>query len=69
MTVEQVLAKHEERLMAIPGVEGVGIGESAGSPVIIVMVRRGATDMAQKLPSELGGYPVRVEVSGEVVAF
>jgi hypothetical protein len=69
MTVEELLAQHEDRLMAIPGVEGVGIGGSTDSPIIIIMVRQGATEMAEKLPRELGGYPVRIEVSGEIVAF
>lgn len=69
MQADEVLAKHQDRLMSIAGVEGVGIGGSEESPVIIVMVRQGATEMRKKLPSQIEGYPVTVEVTGEITAY
>jgi hypothetical protein len=68
-TAEQVLEENESRLMALPGVEGIGIGGSEEQPEIIVMVRRGLTEMRNQLPARLDGYPVRVEASGEITAF
>jgi len=68
MKAEAALEKHQARLMSIPGVEGVGIGGSDDSPVIVVMVRRGGTDIRKKLPARVEGYPVKVEVTGEITA-
>jgi hypothetical protein len=64
--IEDVLARNEPRLMAVPGVEGVGIGGTPEAPFILVMVRQGGTQMAKKLPQEIDGYAVRVEVTGEI---
>ena len=69
MTAQQVLEQHQEQLMSIPGVEGVGLGGSEGRPEIIIMVRQQRTAMANTLPKQLNGYPVRVEISGEITAF
>ena len=69
MTAQQVLERHQEQLMSIPGVEGVGLGGSEMHPEIIIMVRQHRTEMANTLPKQLNGYPVRVEVSGEITAF
>ena len=69
MTAQQVLEQNEKRLMSIPGVEGVGVGGSKARPEIIIMVRQHGTEMANTLPKQLNGYPVRVEVSGEITAF
>ena len=69
MNAEQVLEHHKEQLMSIPGVEGVGVGGSEAHPEIIIMVRQHRTEMANTLPKQLNGYPVRVEASGEITAF
>jgi hypothetical protein len=68
-TVEKVFNQNESRLMAVPGVEGVGIGGTRARPVILVMVRKDAAAMAGKLPREIDGIPVKVEVSGEISAY
>lgn len=67
--VETVLEENQESLMSIPGVVGVGIGGSTDSPVIIVMVNQSNRELKKKLPSQLSGVPVQVDVSGEVTAF
>jgi glucose-6-phosphate isomerase len=69
MTIEQALEKHETRLMNIPGVVGVGIGGSETGPVILVMVRDRATAKTQAVPPTIEGFPVKVDVSGEITAF
>jgi len=68
MNPEAALQKHEERLMAMPEVTGVGLGGSEDSPIIVVMVSRGGRDIRDQLPSNLEGYPVKVEVTGEITA-
>jgi hypothetical protein len=68
MNADEALEKHQDRLMAMEGVQGVGIGGSEDSPQIIVMVSHGGAEMRKKLPSNLEGYPVKVEVTGEIRA-
>jgi hypothetical protein len=68
MKAAEALHKHEKELMSIPGVEGVGIGGSEDSPVIVVMVRKEGTAMRKKLPAQIEGYPVEVDVTGEITA-
>lgn len=69
MEIEKVLARHEEELMRISGVTGVGIGERHGKPVLLVMLDRPASQLPARIPSQLEGVPVEVEVIGEVTAF
>ena len=65
---QKVLTQNEKQLM-IPGVEGVGIGGTSSAPVILVMVRSAEDEIAAKLPRQVGGYPVKVEVTGEIKAY
>ena len=69
MTIEEVLQKHQDRLMAIPGVVGIGEGESEGRPVILIMVRELSPDLRRQLPQQIDGFEVKVDVVGEVTAF
>ena len=72
MKIEAVLRKHEDALLAYPNVNGVGIGERAGRPVIKVMVIRKVPESSlqpdQVLPRELEGFELDVEEIGEVTA-
>ncbi|HWR83343.1 MAG TPA: hypothetical protein VN285_08570 [Candidatus Deferrimicrobium sp.] len=67
-TIEQVLADHTEHWMAIPGVEGTGIGECDGAPCIVVMASRPASELEGKIPAQVEGYNVRIEITGEFKA-
>ncbi|HEX4947627.1 MAG TPA: hypothetical protein VFZ34_13235 [Blastocatellia bacterium] len=69
MQIEDVQQRHEQQLMNIPGVTAIGIGEQNGQPVIVIMVSQRTEELMQKLPQQLDGYDVRVEVSGELTAF
>ena len=67
-TIADVLKRHTDSLMAIPGVVGVGQGEKNGAPTIYVMVA-GLTDTLRRaLPDSIEGYAVDVAVSGEIRA-
>jgi hypothetical protein len=59
-TIEQVLAEHNEALMAVPGVVGTAIGASG----IRVFLADGAA--RARIPDRLEGYPVEVEVTGPI---
>lgn len=69
MKIEDVQQRHEQQLMAIPGVTAIGIGEQHGQPVIVIMVNQRTEELNQKLPRQLEGFGVKVEVSGELNAF
>ncbi len=61
-----VQERHTDRLMAIPGVVGTGVGlTEAGEPVIKVFTARAGVP---GLPERLDGLPVAVEVTGMFVA-
>lgn len=63
----QVLASEEARLLSIPGVTSVGLGHGpAGGDAIVIGVMD--PGVAARLPSEIAGLPVVVEVTGEVNA-
>ncbi len=62
--IQVVKLEHEERLMTIPGVSAVLVGEIAGKACIKVIVRRKTLNTMREIPTSLGGYPVSVEEAG-----
>ncbi len=72
MDIEAVLRKHEDSLLSYLNVNGVGIGERAGRPVIKVMVIKKVPESSlppdQILPKELEGCALDVEEVGEITA-
>lgn len=68
-TIQEVKASHTARLLALAGVVSVGIGRDAeGQEVIVVGLDRERPETRSKLPAQLDGYRVRVEVIGTVKA-
>jgi hypothetical protein len=65
-SIEEVKEAWEERLMAMPGVVGVGIGltEDGQQTAIKVYLNQEASRQAAQIPSEIAGYPVEVEIRG-----
>jgi len=65
--LEQVKQNHESALMAIEGVEGVGIGQDGiGDPAIIVYLRdEGARN---RIPRTIEGHPVVTHITGAIDA-
>jgi hypothetical protein len=64
--INEVLADHQKELMAIPGVVGVYVGvlKDGRTPCLKVMLAEQTKNRA--IPSELEGYPVVTEVTGEI---
>jgi hypothetical protein len=59
--------EHRARLMAIDGVEGVGVGQNQiGDEAIVVYVRD--QEVAKQVPRELDGISVQVQVTGPIDA-
>lgn len=63
--LSNVIAEHLDALFAIPGVAGIGEGETdAGKACIVVMTNLPVSEV--HVPNRLGGYPVKKEYSGEI---
>jgi hypothetical protein len=62
--IRSVKERHEAELMRTPGVTGVGIGESAGKPCILVLVEHAGV----KVPARIEGYAVEVQETGPLQA-
>lgn len=64
-------ARHEQALMAIQGVVGVGVGVSdsnAGEAVVEVYVEHGAPRLRASIPAHVDSVPVKVVETGEITA-
>jgi len=59
-TIEAVVGDYTERLMAVRGVVGTGIGERDGLPCIRVFVESVTAELTQRIPASLEGYAVEV---------
>ncbi len=68
-TIEQVQDAYTNEWMAIPGVEGTGIGLCEGQPCIKVYSSRTAEELQGKIPQTVEGYPVTIEKTGTFRAF
>ena len=66
--IKQAKDKVEDQLMQIDGVEGVGISKERKKKAIIVYVSQTDTAISEKIPKEIEGHPVKIEVSGKFKA-
>jgi len=62
--IEEVLKQHTDSLMSIPGVVGTGQGVCREKPCIKIFVTERTPDVENKIPQQLGGYPVVIEETG-----
>ena len=67
-TIEEVLKGHTDSLMSLPGVVGTALGECSGQPCIKVFVVKKTADLVKQIPSEIEGYEVAVQETGEIRA-
>jgi hypothetical protein len=63
--IEEVLKRHTNRLMSIPGVSGTAQSLCEGQSCIKVYVIEKTPELEQKIPSILGGYPVVIQETGK----
>lgn len=72
MNIDQVKQLHEDKLMELPNVIGIGIGEKDGHSVIKVFVTHKVEAASLKpgevVPKRLAGFDVDVEEIGNVMA-
>jgi hypothetical protein len=68
-TIQEVKARHAPRFLALPGVVSVGIGRDAdGHEVIVIGLDRARAETQARLPTQLEGYRVRMDIIGTVKA-
>jgi len=66
--IREVLKRHTDELMAVPGVVGVAEGKPRGRPCIKVFVVERNPELLRQIPDTIEGYPLQVEESGELRA-
>jgi hypothetical protein len=66
--IEEVLARHTERLMAIPGVVGTALGICRDRPGIKVYVEGETTTLQAAIGDALEGIPVCLQPVGRIRA-
>jgi hypothetical protein len=64
--IDAVLAAHTDSLLAIPGVVGTAVGLCGGERCIKVLVANSKTAAMQRIPTQLEGYRVVVDVTGPI---
>jgi hypothetical protein len=66
--INDVLRAHDKELLAIPGVVGVSVSilEDGRTPCLKVMVAQKSMETERAIPKTLEGYPIIIEVTGEI---
>lgn len=68
-SIKDVKARHEARLLALPGVVSIGIGRTEdGTSAIIVGLDAPRPNLELQIPQSLEDYPVVVQVVGQIKA-
>ena len=63
--IREILRKHADQLMTVPGVVGIAEGKSKGKPCIKVFVVERNSELLRQIPDNIEGYLLQVEESGE----
>ena len=65
-SIDEVLAAHNDSLMALPGVVGTAIGLCDGERCIKVFLADSGQETKRRIPTHLEGYHVLAEVTGTI---
>ncbi len=63
--IKDVLKRHANKLMTVPGVVGVAEGRTHGKQCISIFVIDSKAESLKLLPNNIEGYSVNIEESGE----
>lgn len=67
--IKQVKHRYEKEWLTFEGVVAVGIGfTSENVPGIIISVEQLTENLKSKLPAEIEGIPLEIQVTGPIVA-
>ncbi len=62
--IREVLKRHTDELMSVPGVVGVAEGEFQGRPCIKVFVMDKTQELLRQIPETIEGFLLQIEESG-----
>lgn len=63
--INEVKDRHASELLQVPNVVGIGVEQDeTGQFVITVHLKDDDPDTLSQLPSQIEGYPVKIELSG-----
>jgi hypothetical protein len=68
-SMDEVQEEHQKRLLAIPGVVGMGQGLSDGKPCFRVYVDKLTPELSARIPTTIERYPVVVIQTGPIRKF
>jgi len=64
-----VLKDHAQKIIAIPEVVGLYVGElTLNKPCVRIMVIKKTKKIIAKIPTDLEGWPVQIDETGEITA-
>ena len=66
--INEILRAHDKQLLALPGVVGVYVGvlDDGKTPCLKVVLAQKSAETERAIPKALEGYPVIIEVTGEI---
>ena len=67
-TIHEVRLRHEDDLLALPGVVGVADAMIGGHAVIRVLMSDDSTEYKAAIPAVIEGYPVEIVSTGQIDA-
>jgi hypothetical protein len=68
-SIADVLRRHSQALLALPGVIGTAEGTCEGRACVLVLVAAGTSATHTAIPTELEGIPLRIVETGTPEAF
>ena len=67
-SIQEAQRQLTDRLMALPGVVGVALGDCDGAPCIRVLVAERTPELAAGIPASFQGHRVEIDEVGELRA-
>ena len=69
LSIQDVKKQHEDMLMKIPDVSGVGLGIENDEHVIVVLVSKKSKRTIKRIPLQLEGFRIVLRETGPIRAF
>jgi len=63
--IREVLRRHTDELMALPGVVGVAEGKYRGKPCLKVFVLNKTGELLRQIPEAIEGFLLKIEETDE----
>jgi hypothetical protein len=64
--VAEIINRHAQKLMSIPGVVGLGESLCNDAPCISIYLENDSPGLLQQIPSQLEGIPTKLRITGQI---